>query len=480
MDVNELGFASALDLAAGVRAGRISPTDIVEGLFGRIERLNPAVNAFCVVLADEAQAAARDAEQAVQRGDPLGPLHGVPVAIKDQMNVTGVRVSFGSKLLEDVVATEDAPVIARLRAAGAIIIGMTTMPEFGWQGHSWSPLHGMTVNPWNPERTTGGSSSGSAAALAAGLVPIALGSDGAGSIRMPASFCGLVGLKPTYGRVAMYPVSASELVTHYGPMARTVRDAALMLDVIAGPDPRDPFCLPPPTESYLAACDDDDAAKRGPGASASAGRAVRELRIGWSPDLGYAVVDPEVAGIARAAAQRFAELGCPFDEASPGFADPIWAADQFLWAGAATRAADRLVEMADQMDPGFVQAVRMMAERTLFDTARARQVRYDVAARMAEFWGTHDLLVTPTMAGPPFGLDRTERPYGPSLGWSPFTYPFNLTGEPAISVPCGWTEAGLPVGLQIVGPRFAEGRVLRAAAAFEAAQPWSDRRPPLC
>ncbi len=463
MDANDVGFATARDLAADIRVGQVSPVEVVDALLARIERLNPQTNAFCLVLDDEARAAARSAEEAVRRGETLGPLHGVPVAIKDQMNVTGARVAFGSRLLADVVATEDAPVIAGLRAAGAILIGMTTMPEFGWQGHSWSPLYGMTVNPWNPARTTGGSSSGSAAAVAAGLVPLALGSDGAGSIRMPASFCGLVGLKPTYGRVAMYPVSVSELVTHYGPMARTVGDTALMLDAISGPDPRDPFCLPPPTEVYLDACEGE----------------VRGLRIGWSPDLGYAVVDPEVARIVGASVRRFAELGCTVEEANPGFADPVWAADQYLWAGAANRVANRLPEMEDQMDPGFVKAVRMMAERTLFDTARARLVRYDVAAKMGELFGRYDLLVTPTMKMTAFGLDRTEEPYGPTLAWSPFTYPFNLTGEPAISIPCGWTEAGLPVGLQIVGPRFAEGRVLRAAAAFEAAQPWSDRRPPV-
>ena len=463
MDANDLGFRSALDVAAAVRVKDVSPVEVVEAILGRIERLNPTINAFSQVLGDQARASARVAEATVQRGDELGPLHGVPVAIKDQMNVTGARVTFGSHLLADVVASEDAPVIARLKSAGAIVVGMTTMPEFGWQGHSWSPLYGMTLNPWNFDRSAGGSSSGSAAAVAAGLAPLALGSDGAGSIRMPCSFCGIFGLKPTYGRVAMYPVSLSEFVTHYGPIARTVRDGALMLNVIAGPDPRDPFCLPPPDEDYLAACDQD----------------VRGLRIGWSPDLGYATVNPEVARLAEAAARRFEELGCTVEEANPGFADPIWSADQHLWAGAANRVWDRLPEWEDKMDPGFVTAVRMMSERTLFDTARARAQRYEVAAAMGRFFGRYDLLLTPTMADVAFGLDRTERPYQASLGWSPFTYPFNLTGEPAATVPCGWTVAGLPVGLQIVGPRFAEGRVFRAAAAIEAAQPWADRRPPV-
>ncbi len=462
MDLTALGFTSALDLAAAIRRKEVSPVEVVDGALGRIERLNPALNAFSDVLADDARAAAQAAEAAVQRGDDLGPLHGVPVGVKDQMDVTGAPVTFGTHLLADYVATEDAPVVAGLRRAGAVVVGMTTMPEFGWQGISWSPLYGMTRNPWNLERSAAGSSSGSGAAVAAGLVPIAVGSDGAGSIRMPASFCGVVGLKPTYGRVAMYPVSVSELVTHYGPMSRTVRDTAAMLQAIAGPDPRDPHCLPASDEDYVASCDGG----------------VKGLKIAFSADLGYVQVSPEVAAIVADAVKRFSEQGAAVVEATPGFPDPIWAADQYLWAGAANRAYPRLAEMRDKMDPGFVQAVEMMAERSLFDSAKARLTRLELAATMGRFFGEYDLLVTPTMADTAFGLDRTERPYGPTLAWSPFTYPFNLTGEPAITVPCGWTSAGLPVGLQIVGPRCAEGRDLRAAAAFEPVQHWADRRPP--
>jgi len=463
MDFSALGFTSALDLAASIRRKELSPVEVVEGVLSRIEQFNPTLNAFSQVLADDARAAARAAEVAVlQRGDDLGALHGVPIGVKDQMNVNGARVTFGTHLLADYVATEDAPVVAGLRRAGGIVVGMTTMPEFGWQGISWSPLYGMTLNPWDLERSAAGSSSGSGAAVAAGLVPIAVGSDGAGSIRMPASFCGVVGLKPTYGRVAMYPVSVSELVTHYGPMTRTVRDTAAMLQAMAGSDPRDPHCLPASEEDYVASCEGG----------------VTGMKIGFSPDLGYAQVSSEVAAMVASAAKRFEELGATVVEADPGFEDPIWAADQYLWAGAANRSYPRLAEMRDKMDPGFVQAVEMMAQRTLFDSAKARTIRLDVAATMGRYFQQYDLLLTPTMADTAFGLTRTEREYGPTLGWSPFTYPFNLTGEPAISVPCGLSSAGLPVGLQIVGPRFAEGRVLRAAAAFETAQPWSDRRPP--
>ncbi len=463
MDVNELGFMPALEIAARVRAKEVSPVEVVEACLARIEQLEPRLHAFSQLLADQARADARAAEEAIQRGDPVGPLHGVPVGIKDQMNVTGAKVTFGTHLLADYVATEDAPIVAGLRRAGAIAIGMTTMPEFGWNGISWSPLYGATYNPWDPDRTAGGSSAGSGAAVSAGMLPFATGSDGAGSIRMPASFCGVVGLKPTYGRVAMYPVSVSELVTHYGPLSRTVRDSAAMLNAIAGPDPRDPHCLPASDEDYVASCNGG----------------VRGVRIAYSPDLGYAKVNPDVARIAAEAVRRFEELGATVEEATPGFEDPVWAADQYLWAGAANRAYPRLPEMRDKMDPGFVKAVEMMAERSLFDSARARIVRLGLADTMGRFFGRYDLLVTPTMADTAFSQDRSRPEYGPSLAWSPFTYPFNLTGEPAISVPAGWASDGLPVGLQIVGPRFAEGRVLRAAAAFEEAQPWADRRPPI-
>ncbi|MGE3272229.1 MAG: amidase [Chloroflexota bacterium] len=463
MDLNELGFMSALDLAARIRQKELSPVQVVDGILGRIEQFNPTLNAFCQVLADDARAAARTAEDAVQAGDTLGPLHGVPLGVKDQMNVTGARVTFGTHLLADYVATEDAPVVTGLRKAGGIIVGMTTMPEFGWQGISWSPLYGMTRNPWNLERSTAGSSSGSGAAVAAGMIPLAVGSDGAGSIRMPASFCGIVGLKPTYGRVAMYPVSTSELTTHYGPMARTVRDTAAMLQAMAGPDPRDPHCLPASDEDYLASCEGG----------------VKGMKIGFSPDLGYAKVAPEVAALVSAAVKQFEAMGATVVEATPGFEDPIWAADQYLWGGAANRAYPHLDEMRDKMDPGFVQAVEILAGRTLFDTSKARLVRLALADTMGRYFQQYDLLLTPTMADTAFGLTRTEPQYGPTLAWSPFTYPFNLTGEPAITVPCGLSSEGLPVGLQIVGPRFSEGRVLRAAAAFEAAQPWNDLRPPV-
>jgi aspartyl-tRNA(Asn)/glutamyl-tRNA(Gln) amidotransferase subunit A len=462
MDLSALGFTSALDLAASIRRKELSPVEVVDGFLERIEHIDPTLNAFSQVLADDARATARTAEAALAHGDHLGALHGVPVGVKDQLNVTGAKVTFGTHLLADYVATEDAPVVAALRRAGAIVVGMTTMPEFGWNGISWSPLYGMTRNPWNLERSASGSSSGSGAAVAAGLIPLAVGSDGAGSIRMPASFCGIVGLKPTFGRIAMYPVSVSELVTHYGPMTRTVRDTAAMLQAMAGPDRRDPHCLPASGEDYLASCEGG----------------VKGLKIAFSPDLGYAKVAPEVAAMVAASVKRFEELGATVVEANPGFEDPIWAADQYLWAGAGNRAYPHLEKMRDKMDPGFVQAVEILAKRTLFDASQARVKRLELAATMGRFFGEYDLLVTPTMADTAFGLDRSEPEYGPTLAWSPFTYPFNLTGEPAITVPCGLSSAGLPVGMQIIGTRFAEGTVLRAAAAFEAAQPWADKRPP--
>jgi aspartyl-tRNA(Asn)/glutamyl-tRNA(Gln) amidotransferase subunit A len=462
MNMDDLAFAGAVEVARMIRQKHVSAAEVIDSTLSRIASLDHRLNAFSAVLSDSARAAAADADAAIRRGDDVGPLHGVPVGIKEQLNVTGARVSFGSRLLEGEVATTDAPVIQRLRAAGAIVVGMTTMPEFGWQGHSWSPLFGMTVNPWDTSRTAGGSSAGSASAIAAGMIPLAIGSDGAGSIRIPASYCGIFGLKPTYGRIAMYPVSVSELVTHYGPMSRNVRDSALMLDVMAGPDPRDPFCLPAPSENYLVACD----------------RGVAGLQIGYNATLGYATPDPEVASIVRDAVAEFARLGCAVREIDIAMDDPIWTADQHLCAGAANRVWDRLAANRESMDPGFVAEVERLSTRTLFDSARARAQRLAVAATFAGVFEQCDILVTPTMADTAFGTDRSLRQYQPGIEWSPYTYPFNLTGQPAATVPCGYAADGLPVGMQIIGPRFQEGIVFAASAAFESARPWAGKRPP--
>lgn len=465
---DNLCFMPATELAAAIRAKTVSPVDVVDAVLSRIERLNPILNAYCTVTAEYARETARMAEAAVMRGEPLGPLHGVPMSIKDLLITNGVRTMRGSKVYEWYVPNEDAPVVERLTAAGAILLGKTTTPEFGWKGTTESPVTGITRNPWKTDVTPGGSSGGAGAAVAAGLGPLAIGTDGGGSIRIPSSFCGIYGLKPSFGRVPVYPPSAVELLSHVGPMTRTVRDAALMLSVIAGPDERDRNSLPGGTTDYLAGIDGG----------------IRGLRVAWSPDLGYATVDPEVAQLTEAAARAFSDLGCPVEETHPGFEnpEPIFGT---MWLGGFRAALSKeLPQWGAQMDPGLVQFLQQGGPMTAVEYVEATFKRTDLWHVVRRFFQRYDLLLTPAVAVPPFpvGVDAPTEIAGQRVswaGWTPFTYPFNLTGQPAATVPCGWTATGLPVGLQIVGRRHDDATVLRASAAFEAARPWADKRPTL-
>ena len=470
MSSADLCFTPATELAALIRRKALSPVELTEAILARIERLNGWLGAYCTVTADEARADARAAEDAVMRGDSLGPLHGVPISVKDLTYTKGVRTARGSRLWADYVPDEDAPVVERIKAAGAVILGKTNTPEVGWKGDSDNPLFGPTYTPWDPGRTltAGGSSGGAGAAVAAGLGPLALGTDGAGSIRIPASFCGIVGLKQQLWRVPTYPASTVETVAHTGPLARTVRDAALLLNVIAGPDERDRLSLPAAGIDWLAACEGD----------------IRGLRVAWSPDLGYAAVDPEVAAIVARAARRFADdLGCILEEANPGFADPGGAGRIIFYGGIAANFVDLPPERRALIDPNLLQAIAEEAVGlTAIDYIKANGTRQAVWESLRRFFGTYDLLLTPTIAVPPFeaGTEGPREVNGRTverLGWTPFSYPFNLSGNPALTVPAGFTATGLPVGLQIVGRRFDEATVLRAGACFEAIQPWAQLRP---
>jgi aspartyl-tRNA(Asn)/glutamyl-tRNA(Gln) amidotransferase subunit A len=469
MDATDLCFTPATALADLIRRKALSPVEVTEAILERIARLDPALGAYCTLTAARARADAGAAEAAVLRGDELGPLHGVPLSVKDIIATAEVRTTRGSRLYADFIPDEDAPAVERVKAAGAIVLGKTNTSEFGWKGDSGNPLFGPTANPWDHTRTAGGSSGGAGAAVAAGLGPLALGTDGAGSIRIPAGFCGVVGLKPQLGRVPVYPPGPLETLSHTGPLARTVRDAALLLNVIAGPDERDRLSLPAAGADWLAACDGD----------------IRGLRVAWSPDLGYAAVEPEIRAVAARAARRFADdLGCALEEAHPGFPDPLAAELIIFYAGEAATVAGLDPARRALLDPGLVRALAEEAEgRSAADYAHATVVRQAVWDACRRFFARHDLLLTPTLAVPPFpvGEEGPREVAGRAVGrfgWTPFTYPFNLTGQPALTVPAGWTAAGLPVGLQLVGRRFDEATILRAGAAFEAAQPWVDRRPP--
>jgi aspartyl-tRNA(Asn)/glutamyl-tRNA(Gln) amidotransferase subunit A len=461
----DVAYASATALVEQYRARALSPVEAAAALFARLDALEPRINAFAIVDRDGAMAAARAAEARWRRGEPQGPLDGVPVTIKDLLPMRGFPTLRGSLLVDrDQDWSEEAPAVARLREAGGVIIGKTTTPEFGWKALGDSPLTGITRNPWDLARTPGGSSAGAAAACAAGLAPLHVGSDGAGSIRIPAAFTGVFGLKPSFGRVPAHPPSPMGLLSHVGPITRSVADAALLLNVLSRPDHRDPYALPE------AGGDHRDGLESG----------VRGRRIAYSPRLGYARVDPEIAAPAAAAARQFEALGARVEEVEAVFASPretLWT----LWAAGAARIVGGFpAERRALLDPGLA-AVAAEGERIrAVDYVGADFARTALGREMAEFHRQYDLLLTPMMPVPalPLGQDLNdparERQW---IDWSPFSYPFNLTRQPAASIPCGLTGAGLPIGLQIVGPLYADHLVLQAARAFEATQPV--RRPPL-
>jgi Asp-tRNA(Asn)/Glu-tRNA(Gln) amidotransferase A subunit family amidase len=470
MAAEELAWLPAGDLAELIRRKAASPVEVVEAVLSRIERLNPRLNAFCTVIAEEAREAAVAAEVSVMTGESLGPLHGVPISVKDLVFTRRVLTTGGSRLFADHVPEEDAVCVERLKGAGAILVGKTTTPEFGHKGVTDSPLFGITRNPWDQALTPGGSSGGAGAAVAAGMAPLAVGTDGGGSIRIPASFCGIYGLKPSFGRVPQNPGFPGWLgISVTGPMTRTVRDAALMLDVMAGPDDRDRHSLPADGGgSFAAACE----------------AGIAGLSVAWSPDLGHGRVDPQVDDLCRAAAERFESLGCHVEVVTPSWDDPE---EIFrVMAAAETHAAwgHALADDAERLDRSLVALLRFGGTIGVESYLRAAQRREELWGEVQRFLARFDLLITPTVAVPPFAVGRPAlkeingRPASP-LGWIPFTFPFNLTGQPAATVPVGFTPAGLPVGLQIVGRRHGERAVLAASAAFEAAAPWIARRPPL-
>jgi len=455
----DLAWAGAVELMELYRSKSASPVEVAEAVLARIEALEPKLNAFVLVDRDGALEAARGSERRWMRGEPVGRLDGVPVTIKDLVLMRGFPTRRGSQLVDPQQDwSEDAPATARLREAGAVLLGKTTTPEFGWKALGDSPLTGITRNPWRLDRTPGGSSAGAAAAAAAGLGPLHLGSDGAGSIRIPASFSGIFGIKPSFGRVPAYPPSPMGLLSHIGPMTRSVADAALMLTVLAEPDDRDPYALPPEGRDYREGLEGG----------------VRGWRVAYSPDLGHARVDPEIAAAAAQAARQFEALGAQVEDVGEIFPSPREALFT-LWAvGAARIVAGLPPQRRHLLDPGFVATAAAGERISGADYLAADLARTALAQRMAEFHRRYDLLLTPMMPVPalPVAQDlndpATERHW---IDWSPFSYPFNLTRQPAATIPCGVTEAGLPIGLQIVGPLYADDRVLRAARAFETVRP---------
>lgn len=472
MTADDLCWLPAVDLARMIRGRELSPVELIEAVLGRLDRVNPRINAYCTVTGDQARAAAREADAALRRGDPVGPLHGVPYSLKDLTPTRGIRTTSGSKIFEHHVPAEDAILVERMRAAGAILIGKTNTPEFGIKPFTDNKLFGATANPWALDRTAGGSSGGAAAAVAAGLAPLAEGSDLAGSIRIPAAWCGVVGFKPSAGRVPRYPTPVAwNAMSANGPITRTVADAALMFSVLAGPDARDPLALPHTGEAW---------------ARLAEAASVRGLRAAWTPDLGgAAAVEPAVVAVCERAARRFADLGCVVEDASPEIGDIV---PPFRALNAAIRQATvgrHLEQWRDQMDPILVRRLEAGRALTGEEIGRAEVERTAYHQRLRRFFEAYDLLLLPTTAvaatplAAPLPAAVAGRPIRDHLDLLVPTLAFNFSGYPAISVPCGPTAEGLPVGLQIVGGWRQDAMVLRAAAAFEAIAPWAHRRPPL-
>lgn len=463
----ELCYTSATDLVEGYRTHNFSPVEVATAVLARIEKYNPLLNCFCYLDAETTLAAAQSSEQRWMRNQPLGLVDGVPVSIKDLLPLRGWPTRMGSLTISaDGPWDDDDPAVARLREHGAVFLGKANTPEFGNSGITNSPTNGLTVNPWDINRTTGGSSGGSVAAVAAGLGALSVGTDAGGSIRTPASFCGLVGLKPSFGRVPQYPGGDWGGISVSGPIARTAMDAALAMNVMTLPDTRDWNSLPPEQRNYLAEID----------------AGLKGCRIAFSADLGFMPVNAEVAKIVAQAAARFEELGAQVVEATPNLGDPVSLFD-ILWTPNLVHLASKMTaEQRELLGDETKESIEQGKTFSLSDYMEAQSKRAELARVMARFHDNYDLLITPTAIVSPFNNEHhmppewdTER----SWLWELPTFCFNFTRQPAITVPCGFTDSGLPVGLQIVAPIYADTRALQAAHAYQQAFPTTQRRPPL-
>jgi aspartyl-tRNA(Asn)/glutamyl-tRNA(Gln) amidotransferase subunit A len=454
-DLHEL---TAVQLVERYGSGELSPVEATRAALDRIEQIQPRVNAYSRVDGEEALRQAEESAERWRRGEPTGLLDGVPVSVKDILLMRGGPTLRGSRTVRaEGPWDEDAPAVARMRDHGAVFLGKTTTPEFGWKGVTDSPVYGVTGNPYDPERTAGGSSGGSAAAVALGAGPLSLGTDGGGSVRIPASFCGIFALKPTYGRVPIYPASAFGTLAHVGPMTRDAADAALLLDVITGPDWRDWSQLGPLGGTFQEAI-------------SAGGGAVDGLRIAYSPSFGGgATVDPEVAAAVRRAVDLLAGLGAVVEEIDPGFEDPVEAFHTLWFSGAARVVQPLGQDQRELLDPGLREVCAQGAAYSALDYLAAVDVRMALGHAMGRFHSAYDLLVTPTLPITAFEAG-VEVPEGSGharwTGWTPFTYPFNMTQQPAASVPCGMSASGLPIGVQLVGARHADAVILRVAHAL--------------
>lgn len=456
----ELHTLTAAELSKAYAAKELSPVDVAEYALGRIEALDATINSFCLIDGERAMEQAAESEARWMSGAPLSPLDGVPTGVKDLLLTKGWPTLRGSRAVDpNQKWAEDAPSVARMRAAGMVLLGKHTTPEFGHKAVTDSPLTGVTRNPWNHETTPGGSSGGTSAAIAAGFCPVAPGTDAGGSIRIPSGLTALVGLKPTFGRVPAYPPSVFGTLAHAGPMSRTVHDAALLMNEIAKPDPRDGAAIAYDARDYVQGLEGG----------------VKGARIAFSPRLGHVPhVDPEVEAAVAKAARSFEQLGATVEQVDPPGGDVLADFLVLFFAGAAAALAPFSAEKRALVDPGLQEMAGRGEKLSALDYLGAVGRRNAYASQMRVFMELYDFVLTPTTAAPAFraGQNAPVLADGSAWwGWAPFCFPFNMTQQPAVSVNCGFTAAGLPIGLQIVGRMWDDAGVLRAARAFEAAQP---------
>jgi aspartyl-tRNA(Asn)/glutamyl-tRNA(Gln) amidotransferase subunit A len=463
---------SAIELTEAFRNGELSPVEVLYEVLERVKRYNPEINAIITQTIADAETNARKAEKEIKAGKALGPFHGVPITIKDLVFTRGIRTTFGSKLYENFVPEEDAIIVERLKNAGAVIIGKTNTPEFGNIAYTDNLIFGPTRNPWDKSKTAGGSSGGAAAAVAAGFGPVASGSDGGGSIRIPSNFCGVYGIKPSFGRVPCYPkLPGWETMNCEGPITRTVSDAAAMLDIMAGPDERDRFSLPPSSVHYL------DSIEKG----------INRSRMAYTPNLGYAPVDVEIENLTRRAAFNFEMLECEVTEIKPDWLNMENDFMTLIPAEAVTANEKRLEEWKRLAYPYYAGYIELVKNLNARDIIRIQFRREELWKKVHRIFEKYDFLLTPVTPVSAFEIEPNAasipsrisgRGVSP-VGWMVFTFPFNFTGQPAASIPIAFTTRGLPVGLQMVGKRYDDDGVLRASRMFEKRFPWQQKKPPL-
>ncbi|TFG09043.1 MAG: amidase [Promethearchaeota archaeon] len=470
LNKEDLAYMSAVDMVEKLKTQEISSLEITELMIERIEKINPIINAFCTPTHDLARETAKYADDLIKKGEPLGPLHGLPISIKDEMPIKGVRTTFGSKLFENHVPEQDDMCVKRLKGAGSVILGKTNMPPFGFWPKTENLIFGKTHNPWKLDRTPGGSSGGAAAAIVSGLGYLALSADGGSSIRTPSSFCGVYGIKPSYGRVPVYPTVGllSEInIDQYGPIVRYVKDAALMLDVIKGPFEGDKFSLPPENISYLEKINDRP----------------KELKIGYSLNLGFIkAIDPEVEKSFMNSIKKFESFGWTIEESKIKLKKADYVLNLLFSSFLAYDLKSDLEEWRNKLDPNLVRVVDAGYTYSGQDIMKALDIRKSLYAECYEHFKKYDILLTPSNATPAF---NSELFFPPKIagkksfltGWFAHLYPFNLTGHPAASIPCGFSTEGLPIGMQIVGKRYDDLSVLQVSKAFEEIAPWQDKKP---